>query len=77
MIEVTGLDGESMLLNVDQMMRVEQTPDTLITMTNGESFFVRETPDELVDRVIQFKHAAAVGPRVVRRPTAVASGGGR
>ena len=54
MIEVTGLDGVSMRLNVDQVTRIEQTPDTLVTMSNGEAFFVRETPDELVDRVIRF-----------------------
>jgi flagellar protein FlbD len=77
MIEVTGLDGVSMLLNVDQMTRIEQTPDTLVTMSNGEAFFVRETPNKLVDRVIRFKRAVASGPREVHRPTVVASGGGR
>ena len=77
MIEVTGLDGVSMLLNVDLVIRIEQTPDTLVTMSNGEAFLVRETPDELVDRVIQFKRAVAAGPRMVRYQSAVASGGGR
>ena len=77
MIAVTGLDGVSMLLNVDQIIRVSQTPDTLVSMSNGETFFVRETPDELVDRVIRFKQAAASGPRVGDRPAAVASRSGR
>ena len=73
MIAVTGLDGVSMLLNVDLMIRVSQTPDTLISMSNGETFFVRETPDELVDRVIRFKQTTGSGPPVGNRPTAVAS----
>ena len=64
MIAVTGLNGVSMLLNVDQIIRVEQTPDTLVTMGNGEGLFVRESPDELVDLVLRFKRAAVAGPRV-------------
>ena len=77
MIAVTELDGIAMLRNVDQMIRVSQTPDTLVSMSNGETFFVRETPDELVDRVIRFTRAAAAGPRVGERPTAVTSRRGR
>ena len=77
MIEVTGLDGVSMRLNVDQVIRIEQTPDTMITMSNGEAFFVLETPDELVDRAIQFKRDVAAGPRLVHTASAVTIGGRR
>jgi flagellar protein FlbD len=61
MIAVTRLDGAEMLLNVDAICRVERTPDTLIALANGETLMVRETPDEIVERVIRFKHAVLEG----------------
>ena len=55
MIAVTRLDGVEMLLNVDLIESVEPTPDTLIALANGNKLYVRETPDEIVARVIDFK----------------------
>jgi flagellar protein FlbD len=73
MIAVTRLDGTPMLLNADVVEWIEQTPDTVIGLVNGERFMVRETPDELVRRVIDFKRSVVAGPSVypVGRPVAV------
>jgi flagellar protein FlbD len=62
MIAVTRLDGTSMLLNADLMEWIERTPDTLVGLVNGERFLVRESPEELVLRVIDFKRSVAAGP---------------
>jgi len=59
MIALTHLDGTPMLVNLDQLQQVERTPDTLLTLANGETLMVRETPDEVVARVIEFKRAVA------------------
>jgi flagellar protein FlbD len=56
-IAVTRLDGTAMWLNTDLIECVEPTPDTLISMSNGDKLYVRETPAELVERVINFKRA--------------------
>lgn len=61
MIAITRLDGSAMLLNIDLMASIEQTPDTLIALVNGEKLLVRETPEELVRRVIDFKRAILDG----------------
>jgi flagellar protein FlbD len=64
MIAVTRLDGSAMWLNCDLIESVEPTPDTLISMANGDKLYVRETPDVIVERVIGFKraiHARALG----------------
>ncbi|HEX7085423.1 MAG TPA: flagellar FlbD family protein [Vicinamibacterales bacterium] len=61
MIAVTRLDGSAMLLNVDVIYSVERTPDTLISLANGETLMVRETPDEILERIIRFKHAVLDG----------------
>jgi flagellar protein FlbD len=69
MISVTRLDGSSMLLNSDLMEWIETTPDTMIGLVNGERLLVRESPEELLQRVIDFKRTVWGGPalRSVRR----------
>ena len=57
MIAVTRLDGSAMWLNSDLIESVEPTPDTLISLSNGDKLYVRETPDVIVDRMIGFKRA--------------------
>jgi flagellar protein FlbD len=56
-IRVTRLDGTPMLVNVDQITWVEFTPDTVISLANGEKLLVRDAPDEIVHRVHEFKRA--------------------
>ena len=73
MIPVTRLDGTEMFLNADLVESVEPTPDTLICLANGSKLVVRETPAEIVDRVIAFRRALLAGPVV--RPAADREGG--
>ena len=62
MIAVTRLDGSALVVNADLIEWIEQTPDTVIALTNGEKLLVRESGDELVRRVVAFKRAIAIGP---------------
>ncbi len=62
MIAVTRLDGSPILLNADLVEWIERTPDTVIGLVNGERLLVRESPEELVRRLIDFKRAVAAGP---------------
>lgn len=55
MIELTRLNGSIYFLNPDMIMTVEATPDTIITMTNGEKVMVKETTRQVVDRFVDFK----------------------
>jgi flagellar protein FlbD len=73
MIAVTRLDGSEMVLNSDMVEWIEQTPDTMVGLANGERFLVRESPDELVRRVIEFKRSVLAGPslRAVNRPVSL------
>jgi flagellar protein FlbD len=58
-IPVTRLDGSPMLLNIDLIVTIEQTPDTLISLTTSERVIVRETPNELVTRIMQWRRDVA------------------
>jgi len=57
MIEVTRFDGSSMLVNADLIQSIEHTPDTVVSLVNGEKLLVREPPDEVRRRVIEYKRA--------------------
>jgi flagellar protein FlbD len=57
MIQLTRMKGESLYLNSDLIEFVEETPDTLITLTNGDKLVVSEPAKEVVDRVMRFRKA--------------------
>jgi flagellar protein FlbD len=59
MIPVTRLDGSPQLLNVDLIVTIERTPDTLIALTTGDRVLVRESPEQLLERIINFKREMA------------------
>jgi flagellar protein FlbD len=62
MVTVTRLDGSALLLNVDLIMTIEQTPDTLVSLTTGDRVIVLESPEELVTRITRFKRELARTP---------------
>jgi len=55
MIEVTRLRGAKIILNAELIECVEETPDTVITLTSGKKFVVSESSRKIVDLVIDYK----------------------
>lgn len=55
MIEVTRLNGKSFVLNCELIKFVEATPDTVITLTSGEKFMVKESVDAVVESTLNFR----------------------
>ena len=55
MVEVTRLNGSPMMLNSDLIKTAEASPDTMITLINGEKLIVREAPAEIVERVLAYR----------------------
>ncbi len=55
MIRVTRLDGKEIILNAEWIQSVETTPDTLITLTTGTTILVKNSVDEVVDKVKTYK----------------------
>jgi flagellar protein FlbD len=54
-ITVTGLSGGVLVVNVDLIVTIEQTPDTVITLVNGDKLLVRESLDELIDKTVAYR----------------------
>lgn len=55
MIDVTRINGSTFVLNAEWIQSVEETPDTVITLTSGTKFIVKESAEEIKQRVIQYK----------------------
>lgn len=62
MIRLTRLNGRPFVLNAEQIKSIEQTPDTLVHLLNGEQFMVREDMEEVVRRAIEFQRSVRVFP---------------
>ncbi|MDO8834132.1 MAG: flagellar FlbD family protein [Vicinamibacterales bacterium] len=61
MIAVTRLDGRQVFINADLIESIEQTPDTIISFSSGHKLIVRNPPEDLAQRVIEFRRAVLGG----------------
>lgn len=60
MIELTRLNGNSVVINADFIRSVERIPDTMITLTTGEKMFVLNTLDEVVEAYKRYKRETSI-----------------
>lgn len=61
MIRVTRMNNHSILLNSDLIEQIETVPDTTIALTTGQRLFVRESADEILSRIIEFRRRISAG----------------
>jgi len=55
MIQLTRLNGIPIVLNSDLIKTAESSPDTMITLINGEKLIVKEACEEITDRVLEYR----------------------
>ena len=55
MIELTRLNGNPMVLNSDLIKTAEASPDTVLTLINGEKLIVGESCAEVMERVLAYR----------------------
>lgn len=55
MIEVTKINGVKVLINPDLLELVEETPDTVLTLTTGRKIIVKESRQEVKNLVKLYK----------------------
>lgn len=68
MIKLTGLNNKEFYLNCDLIEKLEITPDTVISTTMDKKYVVKESPDIIIRRIIEFKkqYMASI-PEVIRK----------
>ena len=55
MIEVTKLNGSTVLVNAELIESVEETPDTVLSFVTGKKLIVKESRQEVKNLVISYK----------------------
>jgi flagellar protein FlbD len=61
MIQLTRLNGQPLTLNSDLVKVIENTPDTVITLLNGEKIVVKESRDQILKRIVEFRRRVLDG----------------
>jgi flagellar protein FlbD len=61
MILLTRLNNQPLTLNSDLIKFIEQSPDTMITLLNGEKILVRESAADVRNRVVEFRRSVLAG----------------
>lgn len=55
MIKITRLNGSVLYVNPHQIEFMEKTPDTIISMVSGRKAIAKESIDEIIDRITQYR----------------------
>jgi flagellar protein FlbD len=55
MIFITRTNGTRMYINPELIQSVESTPDTMITLAGNKKLIVRDTPQEIAERFIEYR----------------------
>jgi len=55
MIRLTRLNHMPLVLNSDLIEHIDVTPDTVITLTTGQILRVRESADQVIERIVEFR----------------------
>lgn len=62
MIQLTKLNGAVVFVNPDLIRLIERAPDTILAFADSETLAVRETPDVVREKIIEYRRACARGP---------------
>ncbi len=55
MIFITRTDGTKIYINPELIQTVEATPDTVVTLMNNKKFIIKDTPQEIAQRFIEYR----------------------
>ncbi len=60
MIKVTRINDSELVINSDLIEFVEAIPDTMVSLTTGKKIMVKESINEIIRRVAEFKRLSSV-----------------
>lgn len=65
MIKLTRLNRHILALNPDLVVWLDALPDTTLSLVSGEKVIVRESVDEVIDRIVAFRRASYLRPPTI------------
>lgn len=54
MIQLTRLNGKQFVVNAELIRFVEETPDTMLTLTTGDKLMVKEPMRDVVRKAVDY-----------------------
>lgn len=61
MIRVNTINGEEIFVNEDLIETIRVTPDTVMFLTNGKRMVVKDTVEEVMERIKEFRRETFAG----------------
>ena len=55
MILLTKINNAQVAVNCDMIQHVEETPDTVITLGNGDKVVVKERMSEIIEKIVEYR----------------------
>jgi flagellar protein FlbD len=74
MIAVTRLNGSKLHINALLIETVEETPDTIITLTNGKKFIVSEKSSEVIRSIRHYLRSIGVLTAITSKADTLSEG---
>ena len=65
MIEVMRLDGKKYWVNPHMIESMEETPDLTLTMLSGKKLIIRNSPAELIEKIISYRRNLGINSQEV------------
>ena len=65
MIEVMRLDGKKYWVNPHMIDCMEETPDLTLTMLSGKKLIIRNSPAELIEKIISYRRNLGINSQEV------------
>ncbi|MGP3777309.1 flagellar FlbD family protein [Halanaerobium saccharolyticum] len=61
MIKLTRTSGKEFVLNAELILEIQETPDTVITLTNGKKLLVIDSADDIIKKVVNYRQKIMAG----------------
>ena len=66
MVELTRFNGSTFTVNSDLIETIESTPDTVVSLLTGRKYIVRESVEEIIEKIIHFRKLSGISKILVR-----------
>ena len=67
MVKLTKINNQEFYINSDLMEFIESTPDTIISLTTGKKIIVKESAEEVIQKIIEYKSRALKNWEILTR----------
>jgi len=57
MVHLTRINDTHFVINAEMIELVESSPDTIVSLTTGHKYLVKDTVDEVIAKVVEYKQS--------------------